>query len=110
MRNRFFPVVATLALVAGCTKPVPPEHSAYVGEWRGEKMALIVEADGNVIFKHVEGAESTSLNDPIREFAGDDLVVGFWPFLTTIDVTAAPREENGVWRMAIEGVALEKVR
>lgn len=108
MRNRLA-AIALLVLVAGCTHPVPPERSSYVGEWRGEKMALIVETDGNVIFKHVEGADSKSLMDPIREFAGDDIVVGFWPFLTTIDVTSPPREENGKWRMAVAGVALEKV-
>lgn len=108
MRYRFAAAIM-LPLVAACTKPVPPERSAYVGEWRGGKMALIVEADGNVIFKHVEGDDSTSLMDPIREFAGDDLVVGFWPFLTTIDVSSPPREENGVWRMTVDGVVLEKV-
>jgi hypothetical protein len=108
MRKRFTAVVATLTFVAGCSTPVPPERSSYVGEWRGEKMALIVEADGKVIFKHVEGADSKSLMDPLREFAGDDLIVGFWPFLTTIDVTAPPREENGKWRMTVDGVVLEK--
>ncbi len=108
MRNLALVVLGSALLLAGCTKPIPPERSTYVGEWRAPQMAVVIGQDGNVVYRRAEGGATATLNGPLKEFVGDDFVVGIWPLLTTFDVTVPPREQDGVWSMTVDGVELRK--
>jgi hypothetical protein len=108
VRNLASVVIGSALLLAGCTKPIPPERSTYVGEWRAPQMAVVIGQDGNVVYRRVEGGNTATLSGSLKEFVGDDFVVGIWPFLTTFDVTVPPHEQDGVWSMTVDGVELRR--
>lgn len=102
-------VLLTALTLAACGIPVPPEKSAYVGEWRAPTMGLLITQDGSVVYKRIRAGVKTSANGPIRRFEGDDFVVGLPLFSTTFEVSRAPYQEAGKWKMVVDGVELTKV-
>jgi hypothetical protein len=102
--------MGTLLAVAlsGCAKPLPAERLAYAGEWAGEVMTLIIDADGRVEYHRNEGNRKSSVKAPLKEFQGDNFVVGVGFMSTTFIVSAAPHEAGGEWKMTVDGVELTK--
>lgn len=93
--------------LAGCGKPVPPEHAAYVGDWRSQHMRLRITPDGRVEYKRVEGRMSTSVSAPIQRFDGPHFEVGIGPLTTRFNVSAPPHDDgDGGARMTVDGVEL----
>ena len=72
-------------------------------------MVLLILADGTVAYKRLKGGGSVSVNGPLKEFVGDDFVVGMWFMTATFDVTVPPHQAEGVWKMTVDGVELTKV-
>lgn len=95
-------------LLTGCSDTLPNERLDYVGDWRGEEMHLVINADGRIDYKRSRKGGSTTINAPIQEFIGDDFTVGILFLTTTFDVSEPPSLENGVWRMTVDGVQLTK--
>ena len=78
MRIRVYLFAAVLALaLVGCSKPIPPERIAYVGEWRSPAMSLLITQDGRVKYKRIHGGVTTSVSGPLQKF---ELAVGKLPF------------------------------
>lgn len=100
-------VVATLA---ACGKPLPADKAAYAGQWNGPKMEMLITADGRVDYKreNVDGNGNTSVKAPIKEFVGNNLVVGLGPMATTFVVSAPPHQDGEAWKMTVDGVELTK--
>jgi hypothetical protein len=99
-----------ILFLAGCGKPVPSEKAAYVGEWRSASMGLVITQEGRVAYKRVKGSASTSVDGPIQKFEGDSFHVGI-PYLTTkFEVSKPPFQQDGSWKMVVDGVELTKVR
>ena len=73
-------------------------------------MALLILTDGTVAYKRLKGGGTTSVNGPLKEFQGDNFIVGFAFLTTTFNVTQAPHEIDGVWKMTVDGVSLTKVQ
>ena len=109
MKFKVLIVVFLAALITGCADPLPPEKMAYAGEWQSSEMALLILTDGTVAYKRLKNGGTTSLNSQVKEFLGDDFVVGIGPFTTTFDVTEPPHFNNGQWQMVVDGVRLTKV-
>lgn len=105
---RNFIAIALIALLVGCAKPVPKEKQAYVGEWNGTAMALLITQDGSVAYRRLEGGVTKSIDGPLKGFDGDNFVVGVGPIATTFIVSAPPRQEGGVWKMTVDGVVLTR--
>lgn len=100
--------VAVALFVAGCGIEVPEDKSDYVGQWVGEDMSLAIEQGGAVSYERKKGSSTTKVNGPIQKFEDDNFVVGI-PFLnTTFEVSKSPYEEEGVWKMVVDGVELTK--
>jgi hypothetical protein len=97
----------TLLLFA-CAKPVPPEKAAYVGEWHGTAMALLITQDGSVAYRRFHQGVNKSIDGPLKEFQGDNFVVGVGPIATTFVVSAAPHQDGSAWKMTVDGVELTK--
>lgn len=110
MRNRITWIVGcmVLLLLAACANPVPPEKVAYVGQWNGLGMRLLITQDGSVAYERHKGGVKTSLNAPLKKFEGDNFVVGIGFWTTTFVVSKPPREENGRWKMTVDGVELTR--
>ena len=69
-------------------------------------MYLLILKDGSVEYKRLKGGMTTSVSGPLKEFRGNDFVVGFAFFTTTFVVSKPPSENNGVWKMTVDGVEL----
>jgi hypothetical protein len=100
--------LAMLALAA-CAEPLPPDKSNYAGEWRGGSIALLITPDGRAVYERKEGNLSKKLDAPVKEFKGDNFVVGVGFMSTEFVVTAPPHEEHGVWKMTVDGVELTRI-
>jgi hypothetical protein len=95
-------------LLVACAKPLPADRAPYAGVWRGGPMVLVILADGRVAYRRKEGNRSTSVNAPLKEFKGDNFVVGVGVFSTEFAVSSAPHENDGVWQMTVDGVEVTR--
>jgi hypothetical protein len=95
-------------LLVACAKPLPAERAAYAGVWRGGPMVLVIQREGRVSYRRKEANRSTSVNAPIKEFTGDDFIVGVGFMNTQFVVSSAPHEERGVWQMTVDGVVVTR--
>ena len=102
-------VLVLSALLSACGKPLPEDKQSYAGEWRSAQMVLIILEDGTVSYKRLRSGATTTVNGPIKEFRGDDIVVGLGLLTTTFVVSTPPREVDGQWEMVVDGVLLRKV-
>src|SRR5512147_756074 len=109
MPIRAFLAAAALALsLLGCAKPVPPERGAYVGLWKSPGMSLLITRDGSVEYKRIKGGVTTSVSGPLQKFEGDDFHVGIAMLSTRFVVSRAPYQENGAWKMVVDGETLTR--
>jgi hypothetical protein len=107
-----FPKLLTALLLAlvllGCGKPVPPEKSAYVGEWQEKTMYLLITQDGSVSYKRLKGGMTSSVEGPLKAFEDDNFSVGIGPMSTTFVVSKPPFRDKDRWKMVVDGVELTK--
>lgn len=95
-------------LLFACSKQLPEDKLSYVGEWQSKEMYLLILADGTVAYRRLKNGGSTSINAPLKEFVGDDFIVGLAFFTTTFKVTKAPYQIEGQWFMVVDGIRLSK--
>ena len=100
------PLLALVLVLCGCGKPVPPEKSSYVGEWQHPTMYLLLTQDGSVRYKRIQGGVTTSVEGPLKGFQGNNFEVGIGPMSTMFVVTKPPHEDDGKWKMVVDGVEL----
>lgn len=110
MRNIIQVLVAIVltAFLFGCARPIPQEKVAYVGEWHGTAMALLITQDGSVAYRRLEGGVNKSIDGPLKEFEGNNFVVGIGPISTTFVVSAPPHQDGSDWKMTVDGVELTR--
>lgn len=97
------------ALLVACAQPLPPDKANYAGEWKGGSISLVITPEGRAIYQRKEANLSKSLDAPLKEFKGDNFVVGVGFMSTEFVVTAPPHEDGGVWKMTVDGVELTRV-
>jgi len=104
-----FATLLTLTLLSGCGVPVPEDKSDYIGEWQSKEMYLLILADGSVDYKRLKNGGTVTITGPLQEFQGDNFIVGVSFMKTTFEVSKVPYQENGVWKMVVDGVELTKM-
>lgn len=109
MRIRGVLAASLLLMLFACSKPVPPEKSAYVGEWKGPGMYLLVLRDGSVRYERLKNGGSVTVSGPLKEFKGNDFLVGVGPLSTTFVVSKPPFQNGNAWKMVVDGVELTKI-
>jgi hypothetical protein len=102
-------VLAAFLTLSSCGQPVPDDKAAYVGEWRAPNMSLMLTKEGRVSYKRVKGNGTTTVDGPLRRFEGTNFVVGIPLLSTTFEVSRAPYQEAGTWKMVVDGVELTRV-
>ena len=102
------PLLLILSLL-GCGKPVPPEKSAYVGEWQEKTMYLLITQDGSVRYKRLKGGVSTTIEGPLKGFDGNNFEAGVGPLATTFVVSKPPYQDGEKWKMVVDDVELTKI-
>jgi len=100
------PLFAIVLVLCSCSKPVPPEKASYVGEWKHPTMYLLLTQEGSVRYKRMQGGVNTSIEGPLKGFQGNNFEVGVGPMSTTFVVTVPPHEDEGKWKMVVDGVEL----
>lgn len=105
---RSFLALALALFLVGCGQPLPPDKTNYAGDWRGEAMQIIVTQDGRVQYSRAKNGTTTKVQGPIQKFEGNDFVVGFAFVTTKFVVSKPPAQENGVWKMTVDGVELTR--
>lgn len=109
MKSRTAELLLCMALLlAACANPLPPEKSAYVGQWDAPSMSLLITQDGSVSYKRIKGGATTTSNAPLQKFEGDNFAVRIGLWTTTFVVSGPPREEAERWTMTVDGVALTR--
>ena len=111
MKGNFrFAALAAALLAAACGQPVPADKAAYVGRWVSEAppMTLLILQEGRVEYERKEGSSSTSIQAPIQGFLGNDFEVGLGFMNTRFVVSEPPHQEDGVWKMTVDGVVLTR--
>ncbi len=109
MKFKIFTIAILTLFLTACSKPLPEDKLSYVGEWQSKEMGLLILGDGSVAYKRIKGGTTTSVNGPLKEFVGDDFVVGFSFLTTTFKVSEPPHQVNGQWQMVVDGVRLSRV-
>ena len=103
-------IISTLVLLLlGCSKPIDESKLQYVGSWQSTEMAILILRDGSVSYQRLKKGVTTSVSGPLKEFRGDDFVVGVLFLTTTFKVTEPPHNVNGQWQMVVDGVRLTRV-
>ena len=91
------------------SEPLPDDKQEYAGHWVGDGWNLTITKDGGVSWEEVEGGGKSSLNGPIKSYDGDDFTVGVLGIETTFHVEVLPHEDNGEWKMTVDGHELTRV-
>ena len=105
--KRVIPLLIALSLI-GCGIPVPPEKSAYVGEWQEKTMYLLITQDGSVRYKRLKGGATTSIEGPLKSFDGNNFAVGIGPMSSMFVVDKPPYQDGQTWKMMVDGVELTR--
>ncbi len=108
MKIRAIVVILLSAFLSGCSNPLPEDRLDYVGGWVSKEMSLVILQDGTVSYSRLKNGGTTSVNGPLKDFVGNDFVVGFWFLTTTFNVSEAPQQIEGKWQMVVDGVRLTK--
>jgi hypothetical protein len=107
-RECILAVVLALVLTA-CGKPVPEDKKDYVGEWKGVGVNLALRAEGSVAYEKYEGNVQTSIRGPLQHLDDHEFEVGLPLFAARFSVSKPPHQENGEWRMTVDGVDLVRM-
>ena len=110
MKIRMIVFLGVIFLLTACSKPIEESRLNYVGSWRGNEMDLLILQDGSVAYKRIKDGVTSSVNGPLKEFDGNDFIVGVLFLTTTFKVTEPPHEVNGRWQMVVDGVQLTRSR
>ena len=101
-------LVLVILTICSCSKPLPADKLSYAGEWESKEMYLLILPDGTVAYQRLKNGGNTSINGPVKEFVGDDFIVGLAFLTTTFDVTEAPHLVDDEWVMVVDGIRLTK--
>jgi len=96
-------------LLVACAKPLPAGKSSYAGVWKGGSISLVITPEGRAVYERKEGNMSKKIDAPVKEFKGDNFIVGVGFMSTEFVVTAPPHEEGGAWKMTINDIELTRV-
>ena len=103
-------LLTATVLLAACSNPLPPDKLDYAGEWKSPEMYLLILEDGTLNYIRFKGGIKTTITGSITEFQGDNFLGGVAFITTTFVVSKPPYNENGVWKMVVDGVELTKSR
>jgi hypothetical protein len=97
-----------LASAAAWADPVPADKMAYVGNWQGKDMQLVLSKDGKIKYKRKQEKKNVDLSIDLQGFNGNNFDAG-WGFVrSTFVVSKPPHREGGQWKMTVDGVELTR--
>ena len=108
--KRALSLVFAVFLAACSGQPLPADRLNYAGQWESDTVLLVITPNGEVHYRRHEGNNKVNIDAPIKEFQGDNFLVGVGPFTTTFVVSSPPRLVDGKYRMTVDGRELLRTR
>ncbi|MGL1932226.1 MAG: hypothetical protein OCC45_10750 [Desulfotalea sp.] len=111
MKEKIIYIISILTmtlLLSGCGEPLPEDKNNYEGFWESKEMTLLILRDGSVDYERLKRGATVSVAGPIKEFQGNDFIVGIAFLKTTFVVSKPPYQEGNDWKMIVDGVELTK--
>jgi hypothetical protein len=71
-------------------------------------MRLVITPGGRVVYKRQKEGGNVEVDAPIKQFEGDNFLVGVGPITTTFVVSKPPQQVDGKWKMTVDGVELTR--
>jgi hypothetical protein len=87
---------------------LPQDKLSYAGTWRSPEVLLVISTDAKINYVKEVPGKKTSINAPIQKFTGNDFEAGALGMNATFVVSVPPHEENGVWKMTVDGIELTR--
>ena len=103
-------LLVVLFLAACSGQPLPSDRLNYAGQWESDTILLVITPNGEVHYRRQEGNNTVNIDAPIKEFQGDNFIVGIGPFTTTFVVSKPPSLVDGKYRMTVDGRELVRTR
>ena len=104
---QFFAFIS-FVILSGCGEPLSKDKLDYVGLWRGGNELIEIKEDGSVSYAKVMLNSTETIEGPIKEFTDEGFVVGYLFLTTKFKVDKPPYQENGKWKMVLNGVEMTK--
>jgi hypothetical protein len=82
----------------------------YKGVWRGGGVTLQIGPGAQVQYSKMKGGSSKSVNAPIARFTEKSFEVGALGITTTFRIDKPLYEEDGKWKMRVDGTDLIRVK
>lgn len=100
-----------LAFLFSCTGlgKLPKGKENYEGLWASDEVSLQIQQGGQVNYERNSGSMKTTVNGPIQSFNGNSFSVGALGITTEFVVSKPPHEENGTWKMTVDGNELTRL-
>jgi hypothetical protein len=97
-------------MICSCSPdPIPQDQMVYVGVWQGSNIFLEIDANGNASYAKLrDGAVIETVDSPVKKIGDGKIVIGYLFITKTLELTKPPFEEDGNWKMIIDGVTLIK--
>lgn len=112
----FLSLSLVLVLTAcGKTNPMLEQHPDYIGNWQSNTDSLKIEKNGQVTYKHNEHqdqkttdrevslTEHSDIKASITQFDEHSFEIGQGDLGKSFTVEHAPYQENGQWKMQVNG-------
>jgi hypothetical protein len=87
---------------------VPEERQDIVGKWEGAGVTLNLTAEGHCDYVKI-GTGKKEINAPVQRWGEDGFDVGIGGLTTTFEVSKWPHEDDGKWKMTVDGAELVRV-
>ena len=84
-------------------------RAQFVGTWKAVGMDLTMTKDGSLDYKRLKDGVERKVTAPIKAFRKNEFEAGMLGINTTFRIDKPPYQENGVWKMVIDGVELTRV-
>lgn len=98
----------SFVILSGCGEPLSEDKLDYAGLWRGGNELIEINKDGSVSYAKVRLDNTETIEGPIKEFTDEGFVVGYLFLTTKFKIDKPPYQENGKWKMVLNGVEMTK--
>ena len=103
-------LIVLIIILSGCGGiDFPDDKMEYIGYWKNDNMFIHIHESGMVNYERQKGLTHTEINMPIKEFEGDDFIVGALFIKTKFVVNKPPYNDNGIWKMTIDSTEVIRV-
>ena len=100
--------IISFFLLSGCGEPLSDDKLDYVGLWKGGNELIEISKDGSASYAKVRLDNTETIDGPIKEFTDEGFVVGYLFLTKKFKVDKPPYQENGKWKMVLNGVEMTK--